>query len=349
MKRKLQRAADRGPVAALAPPWARGGPSERKPENAATTAQDDGLLPRLGDAAKGLVDGGSRPAKPEVVSAGLAVQEKAAPAKVWPPQRRVRELTGKRTENSRVYQLSDGRTQAEISAVPLHYQDAKGRYQPIDTTVRPTNDKGYVQGNRTNSFTSLFGDSTDDLVRFERGGRSIELGCSGRPRVSPRGCPARRYLPRPGRRGGHRLRGHGVGAQGEDRPAPGAGRAGSYTFTLETAGLTAQQREDGSIAFVRPTCVEPVFVMPAPFMYDDKDDKSSPHGKVWSDKVTQKVTQSGGTSTITVSAMRGSPTRRASTRWLSTRPSRSSLFRPTDRTWRSTRATRPRTTTTRTS
>ncbi|SIS04280.1 DNRLRE domain-containing protein, partial [Micromonospora avicenniae] len=74
----------------------------------------------------------------------------------------------------------------------------------------------------------------------------------------------------------------------------------SYTFTLDTAGLTAQQRADGSIAFVRAGGGEPVFVMPAPFMYDDKGDKDSPHGKVWSDKVTQKVAQSGGRSTITV-------------------------------------------------
>ncbi|SCL69514.1 DNRLRE domain-containing protein [Micromonospora peucetia] len=307
MKRKLRGPLIAGLVVALAATvGATEALSERKPENAATTAQDDGLLPRLGDAAKGLVDGGSRPAKPEVVSAGLAVQEKAAPAKVWPPQRRVRELTGKRTENSRVYQLSDGRTQAEISAVPLHYQDAKGRYQPIDTTVRPTNDKGYVQGNRTNSFTSLFGDSTDDLVRFERGGRSIELGLLGAAKgVTPRVSGS--TVTYPGLAGGadivYEVTASALKEKIVLRRAPVG--PGSYTFTLETAGLTAQQREDGSIAFVRPTCVEPVFVMPAPFMYDDKDDKSSPHGKVWSDKVTQKVTQSGGTSTITVSADAG--------------------------------------------
>jgi hypothetical protein len=45
--------------------------------------------------------------------------------------------------------------------------------------------------------------------------------------------------------------------------------------------------------------------MPAPFMYDSKDDKASPHGKVWSDKVSQKVTQSGATSTVTITADAG--------------------------------------------
>ncbi|MFG3422494.1 DNRLRE domain-containing protein [Micromonospora sp. NPDC048063] len=45
--------------------------------------------------------------------------------------------------------------------------------------------------------------------------------------------------------------------------------------------------------------------MPAPFMHDNKDDSASPHGKVWSDKVTQRVTRSGATSTITLSADAG--------------------------------------------
>ncbi|MEU4681427.1 DNRLRE domain-containing protein [Micromonospora sp. NPDC023737] len=276
--------------------------SDQRPEGSAS-AQDDGegLFDRLGDAARGMVgDGPSRP-RPEVISAGLSVQEKALAAKVWPPQKRVKELPEKRTANSKTYQLSDGRTQAEISAVPVHYKDSKGRYQPIDTTVRPTNEKGYVQGNSTNSFTSLFGDSSEELARFERDGRSIELGLSGAAKaVTPKVS-------------GSTVTYAGV-ADGADvvydvtstalkekivlRKAP-AGPV-SWTFTLDTAGLTARQREDGSIAFVRAGGGEPVFVMPAPFMYDDKDDKDSPHGKVWSEKVTQKVAQSGGRSTITV-------------------------------------------------
>ncbi|MER7473983.1 DNRLRE domain-containing protein [Micromonospora sp. NPDC000018] len=307
MKRKLRGPLIAGLVVALAATL--GGTqvlSEREPDSAATAAEDDGLLSRLGDAAKGLVDGGSRPAKPEVIGAGLTVQEKAPPAKAWPPQKRVKELTGKRTENSRVYQLSDGRTQAEISSLPLHYKDDKGRFQPIDTTVRPTKDKGYVQGNRTNSFTSLFGDSSDDLVRFERDGRSIELGLAGAAKgVTPKVSGS--TVTYPGLAGGadvvYDVTATALKEKIVLREAP-SGPA-SYTFTLETAGLTAQQRPDGSIAFLRPDGGEPVFVMPPPFMHDDKDDSSSPHGKVWSDKVTQRVIQSGATSTITLSADAG--------------------------------------------
>ncbi|MFG1777592.1 DNRLRE domain-containing protein [Micromonospora sp. NPDC049048] len=304
MKRKLRGPLIAGLVVALAATV--GGTqvlSEREPDNAATAEQDDGLLSRLGDAAKALVDGGSRPGRPEVVSAGLAVQEKTPPAKVWPAQKRVRELTGKRTENSRVYQLSDGRTQAEISVVPLHYRDAKGRYQTIDTTVRPANDKGYVQGNKTNSFTSLFGDSSDDLVRFERDGRSIELGLSGAARdVTPK--VAGSTVTYPGLADGADVVYDVTSTALKEKIVLHRAPSGpaSYTFTLDATGLTAQQRADGSIAFVAPGGGAPVFVMPPPFMYDDRNDKASPHGKVWSDKVTQTVAGSGADTTVTVTA-----------------------------------------------
>ncbi|MFD6679900.1 golvesin C-terminal-like domain-containing protein [Micromonospora parva] len=281
--------------------------SDRQPDSAdraASAAEDDGFLSRVGKAAESLVGGGeSDRARPEAVSAALAVHEQPPPAKAWPPQKRVKELTGKRTANSRVYQLSDGRTQAEISAVPLHYKDSKGRFQTIDTTVKPTNDKGYVQGNRTNTFTSLFGDSSKELVRFERDGRSIELGLAGAAKgVSPTVTGS--TVTYRGLAGGadvvYDVTATALKEKIVLRKAP-AGPV-SYTFTLDTAGLTAQQRQDGSIAFVGPNGGEPVFVMPAPFMYDDKDDASSPHGKVWSDKVSQRVQQLYGQTTVTVSA-----------------------------------------------
>ncbi|WP_154937200.1 DNRLRE domain-containing protein [Micromonospora palomenae] len=272
----------------------------------AKAEEDDGFLSKLGNAARDLVDGGPRKARPEAVSAGLAVNEKPPPAKNWPPQKRVKELTGKRTANGRVYQLSDGRTQAEISMVPLHYKDAKGKFQTIDTTVRPAKDKGYVQGNRTNSFTSLFGDSSKDLVRFEQDGRSIELGLAGAAKgVTPKVSGS--TVTYPGLAGGADVVYDVTSTALKEKIVLHRAPAGpvSYTFTLDTAGLTAEQRQDGSIAFVRPGGGEPVFVMPAPFMYDAKDDKAAPHGKVWSDKVTQRVQQMYGQTTVTVSADAG--------------------------------------------
>ncbi|MFD2767079.1 DNRLRE domain-containing protein [Micromonospora eburnea] len=215
-------------------------------------------------------------------------------------------MTGERTANTRTYRLSDGRTQAEISAVPVHYRDAKGRWQAIDTTVRPTGDKGYVQGNRTNTFTSLFGDSSKDLVRFEADGRSVELGLAGAARsVTPSASGS--TVTYPGIAGGADVVYDVTSTALKEKIVLAKAPAGpvSYTFTLRTVGLSAQQRADGSIAFVRPSGGEPVFVMPAPFMYDSKDDRTSPHGRVWSDRVTQRVRQMYGQTTVTVSADAG--------------------------------------------
>jgi hypothetical protein len=94
-------------------------------------AKDEGLLSQWWNGAKNIV--GQPKPRPETVIAGLTVDQPPPTGQAWPAQKRVKELTGKRTANSRVYQLSDGRTQAEISATPLHYRDAKGKFQPIET------------------------------------------------------------------------------------------------------------------------------------------------------------------------------------------------------------------------
>jgi YD repeat-containing protein len=256
-----------------------------------------GLVSRLGSAARGLVNGGGGKARPEPVSAGLAVDQPAPAAKKWPEQKRVREVAGKRTANGRVFQLSDGRMQAEISPVPVNYRDAKGHYQPIDTRVLPTDQGGFVRGNTTNSFTSLFGAKSDKLVRFERDGRSVELGLAG---ASTGAAPkvAGSTVTYPGLARGADLVYDVTPSALKEKIVLHRAPTGpvSYTFTLDTKGLVAQQRADGSIGFVRPSGGEPVLLMPAPFMYD------SAKGRVTSDQVIQRVQQMYGQTTVTVSA-----------------------------------------------
>jgi hypothetical protein len=235
----------------------------------------------------------------------LAAEQKEPAGKVWPAERRVRELTGRRTANGRFFQLADGRVQAEISGGPLNYRDGTGRYQPIDTRVTAVGRPGFAVGNTTNAFTSLFGTSSARLVRLEQEGRYVELGLAGPAKsVSPR--VAGSTVTYPGLAGGADVVYEvSAGATKEKivlRSAP-AGDV-SYSFTLRTAGLVARPGPDGSIGFVRRSGGEPVFVMPAPFMYDDRDDADSPYRKAWSDKVSQRLEQRGGTSTVTVSADR---------------------------------------------
>ena len=262
------------------------------------------------DAIRGLVGGGPRkPARPERPKSvdlhldGVPRNDPLAAGKAWPEPKRVSELAARRTANARFYQLSDGRVQAEVSQVPVHYRDARGTWQPIDTTVRPANRSGFPRANTTNAFASWFGDRSDRLVRFEAGQRHIELGVAGPPAPLSStvdgstvtfpdvvGDADLVYQVTPSE-----LKESFVLAK-----APAAGFA--MTFTVEAGGLTAVQRADGSIAFVGADGGRAYFVMPAPYMFDAHDDAASPVGKTMSDKVTQRVSQQGSTVTITLSA-----------------------------------------------
>ncbi|WIM97628.1 DNRLRE domain-containing protein [Actinoplanes oblitus] len=252
-------------------------------------ADQPGLLDRLRGAAGDLVGGDPVP-RAEPVSAGLAADQRVPAGRNWPAAKRVREVASKRTANGTVYQLSDGRLQAEIAGAPVHYRDSRGTYRPIDTRVRPTGRSGYVQGNVTNTFTSLFGDTTGDLVRFEKDGRSVALGLTGAARrVEP--VVTGSTVAYPGLAGGADLVYDVSPTELKEKIVLRRAPAGpvSYTFSLDTAGLTAREEADGSIAF-RDAAGATVLTMPAPFMIDDAAATST--------KVTQKVTGD----TITVSA-----------------------------------------------
>ncbi|MFF3871357.1 hypothetical protein [Streptomyces sp. NPDC001978] len=92
------------------------------------------------------------PAPPSHDEIGVADRQKLPKEKAQPPAKRVRELTGQRTASSRFWQLSDGRIEAELSAVPTSYRDAKTRaWKSIDLAVRASRTDGYVFANTTNS------------------------------------------------------------------------------------------------------------------------------------------------------------------------------------------------------
>ena len=218
---------------------------------------------------------------------------------------RVRELTERRTTSAKFFELTDGRVQAEVSTSPVHYRDGTGAWREIDTRVAATGRPGYVLGNETNRFTSLFGDTSDRLVRFELGGRYVALGVAGAAHaITP--TVAGSTVTYPEVLGGADLV-YRVGAETLKEeivlPAVPAVADPSYTFVLQLGGVQAYPRQDGSVAFVRDGAGEgarPLFVMPKPFMTDAKDDPSSPYRKAFSDNVTQTVTQQGSRIEVTV-------------------------------------------------
>ncbi len=244
------------------------------------------------------------PVKPRALDVGGVPRQQPAPVgRAMPAASRVRELVGRRTATGSYYELSDGRTEAELSAAPVHYRDARGAWQPIDTTVRASARAGFRFGNESNTFASLFGTGSDSLVRLEQDGRRLSVGLAGpRRAVAPvaAGNAVRFGRVAPGVDLVYRVTPQ---ALKEEIVLAAAPQDPTFTFTVEAAGLLARQRADGSIGLWRASGEgEPLYVMPRPFMTDAADDPSSPYGKAYSGRVSQSVTGGGSRLTVTVRA-----------------------------------------------
>src|SRR5690606_15504724 len=66
--------------------------------------------------------------------------------------------------------------QAEIASDPIHYKDAKGKWQNIDPTVTTTDESGYAFGNKKNNFHTFFGKKAEKLLKFRMYKHLIQLG-----------------------------------------------------------------------------------------------------------------------------------------------------------------------------
>lgn len=238
------------------------------------------------------------------VTDALPQKEKAPKGKRIPKPKRVKELKKKRTAYAKFYKLEDGRIQAEVSSnSPVHYQDQEGEWKPIDTQIESTDQSGFVYQNKKNTFQSFFGKKSDKLVKFKLKKRHLTLGIKGKEKgLSPK--KKDHTITYPDVFGDADLVYDVTPTSLKEKiileKAP---KEATYTFTVKMGGVKAKKRKDGSIAFYRKSGEgEPVFIMPKPFMMDDKEDDSSPYGKVWSDKVTQSVKQKGSHIEITVKA-----------------------------------------------
>lgn len=233
---------------------------------------------------------------------GVFARPPATPAKATAsadekkPPTRVRELVGKRTATTKVYELSSGERQAEISSEPVHYRDGDGKWRDIDTAIRPTEKTGFAFGNTANRFATYFGTSSEHLVQFEFGSRRATVGLPGEGReLTPVvdgdtvtyedvfGAADLRY----------RVTAEGVKEEIVLQKKPEAET--DFSFTIDIAGVRAAQQEDGSIGFFRPgKDLRPVFEIPKPFMFDSADQPT------WSDALTQSVNQQGKRLTVTL-------------------------------------------------
>lgn len=244
---------------------------------------------------------GSLLPKPGQAKAAPAVHAAArAPKK---PPHRVRELPERRSAHARVFAMSDGTFEAEVSAEPEAFHDSQG-WHDIDTSVRQSARDGYRFASDRNGFVSRFGDRSDKLVRFEYAGRRVAMGAdTGVKTLSPKveGSAVTYPAVFADADVNYRVTPESVKESIVLAKAP---KDATHRFTLQMGGVTARLQGDGSIGFFANENVDgpPVFVIPKPFMTDARDDAKSPYGKVFSDKVTQSVTQQGGNFVVTVKA-----------------------------------------------
>ncbi|XCW01068.1 DNRLRE domain-containing protein [Streptomyces sp. HUAS MG47] len=221
----------------------------------------------------------------------LPVREKLPKGKAAPKPKRVGELTGRRTANARYWQLSDGRVQAEVSAVPTGYRSGAS-WKDIDPTVTPGGTAGFPFVNTTNAARTSFGSDAGRLLRFEAGGHTVTLGLKGGAgKLSP--VAAGDTVTYKDAVGGADLSyvvGPGRVKENIVLDAKPSGPV-SYTFTLDAGGLTPKANKDGSIAFFGEGA-DPVLVIPSAFMTDAKTG--------YSPAVTQKLTRAGKAWTLAV-------------------------------------------------
>ncbi|WP_158887113.1 DNRLRE domain-containing protein [Amycolatopsis anabasis] len=218
--------------------------------------------------------------------------------------KRAGEQVERRTATTKSYRLADGRTEVEVSAGPVHYRDAAGNWQEIDTRIAGVDARsGFAFASERGLYRSYFGAGSDRMVKFQLGERQVELGLDG---------PARGLAPK--------VDGNSISypdAAGDADVAyevtpqalkekivlDKAPATAAFTFSLRMAGVEAKQQVDGSIAFYRQGGEGPaLFFMPKPFMYDSRDSATSPYGKAYSDKVTQTLKQEGDRFVIVVTA-----------------------------------------------
>ncbi|MFR9795883.1 hypothetical protein ACL02U_08250 [Streptomyces sp. MS06] len=221
---------------------------------------------------------------------GVADRQKLPKGRQEPAAKRVRELTGRRTANARFWQLSDGRVQAELSAVPTSYRDgASGSWKAIDTTVRPAKAKGFTFADTTNEGRAWFGADTGKLVRFQApDGRAVTLGLDGAgKRLTPHaeGSTVSYADAAHGAKLAYEV-GRGRVKENITLAKPPSGPL-AFTFTLDADGLTPKARPDGSIALFGELPQTPVMVIPAPFMTDAAKANDSVFGRTYSRKVSQ--------------------------------------------------------------
>ncbi|MBD1372153.1 DNRLRE domain-containing protein [Hazenella sp. IB182357] len=257
-------------------------------------AADEGILDRI-QSFFGFDENQDKLNHDTSLTLGRSEKIKVASREKTPIPKRKKEINEERTAHSKMFELTDGRKQAEISNEPIHYQDKQGNWQEISTDIQKSNKSGYQFANQTNTYQSYFGERTDQLVQFQLGDRSLSFGLvDEKNKKLPLQKKENKVTYLNVFENANLTYDVNIDSLKESIVLQKAPDNPEYRFSLKMKGLEAKERKDGSIAFFREGEEGgPLFVMPKPFMMDDQDDKDSPYGKRWSGAVSQSLKKVG--------------------------------------------------------
>jgi YD repeat-containing protein len=185
------------------------------------------------------------------------------------------EIPELRTQTSRTVLNPDGTFLTSLASSSIHYQDEKGAWLAIDSTLVPSTAPGYGWENGANRFRVLFKEKLEgSFLRLDNAGRTYSFSLAGTTaqpaEVSGTGITYPGVLP------GVDLR-YDVGPDGveETLVLANANAPTVYGFALTVPAevdVDARSRPDGSWAFFSDASEEPVFVLQAPVAADTKSD-----------------------------------------------------------------------------
>ena len=209
----------------------------------------------------------------------------------------VEELTEYRNENTKLYLKSDGTMTAVQSSGSLHFQDDEGKWQEIDNRLEKTNENGveYYENNAGDiTFKLPVEISPDNAVEISKDGYEIsfkKLGVfkkssskkeNGKEKSNKKQMAEKsaselceeQYLNSEVVYGGaytnsdvkYNITPSGLKESIIINKKPN--KNVEYKYLITASGLKAKLNDDNSVDFFVENTENPLFVMPAPFMFD---------------------------------------------------------------------------------
>jgi RHS repeat-associated protein len=227
--------------------------------------------------------------------AAIVVAGPVAPRKAGASDAAV-ELVGKRTATSETFRNADGTFTTSAYATPIHYLDASGAWQKIDSTLVDSPLQAYAWTNRANAFHVHFKNELGaDYLRFAAHGRGVTLSLQGalKAQAAARGSHIGYAGALPDVALDYDVRPTGLE---ETLTLASATVPNEYRFTLDPNGVPLSPRRlaNGSWEFMTPQVHGPLFVLAAPRAVDAAGKDGSPHAKI-------DVQRSGKTFAVTLS------------------------------------------------